>query len=63
MRVFGLSVKGTASAQGTTMGTGVQYMGVKLNSIIPTKSGGFRLSKNFIQSSTKNKGGLFDGGF
>ena len=63
VRAFGLSVKGTASAQGTTMGTGVQYMGVKLNSIVPTKSGGFRLSKNFIQSSTKNKGGLFDGGF
>ena len=63
VRVFGFSVKGTASPQGTTMGTGVQYMGVKLNNIIPTKSGSFRLSKTFIQSSTKNKGGLFEDGF
>ena len=38
-------------------------MGVKLNNIIPTKSGSFRLSKTFIQSSTKNKGGLFEDGF
>jgi RHS repeat-associated protein len=56
VRVFGLSVKGTAAGQNTTMGTGIQYMGVKLNNIIPTKSGGFRLSGKFQLTPKKYEG-------